>query len=68
MQQPVSDLRVQEQLQVRGGQEEPHLVQVLQAAQVSDGRHVQVWLPVRQEVKLVQDPLLDAAEVRLWPR
>ena len=57
VQQPVRDRGVQEQLQVRGGQEEQDLVQGLQTPQVSDGRHVQVRLQVREEVQLVQDPL-----------
>ena len=37
---------VQEQLQVRGGQEEPDCLQGLPSPQVSHGRHVQVGLKV----------------------
>ena len=62
MQQPVGDPGVQEQLPLRGGQEEQNLLQGLQAAQVPHGRDVQVGLSVRQAVKLVQDPLLNAEE------
>ena len=43
-----------------GGQEEQDLVQGLQTEEVSDGGDVQVWLQVRAEVQLVQDPLSDA--------
>jgi len=60
LQQPVGHPGVQEQLQVRRRQEEQDGLQGLQAEEVPHGRHVQVWLEVRQEVQLVQDPLPDA--------
>ena len=37
---------VQEQLQMRGGQEEPDCLQGLPSPQMSHGRHVQVGLKV----------------------
>ena len=49
-----------------GGQEEQDLVQGLQTEEVSDGGDVQVWLQVRAEVQLVQDPLPHAAESVKW--
>ena len=69
LQQPVSDPGVQEQLQVRGGQEEQDGLQGLQAPQVPHGRHVQVRLQVRQEEQLVQDTLHHAepaAKAESW--
>ena len=57
VQQPVGDPGVQEQLQMRRGQEEQDRVQGVQAEEVPHGRHVQVRLQVREEVQLVQDPL-----------
>ena len=57
VQQPVGDPGVQEQLQVRRGQEEQDRVQGVQAEEVPHGRHVQVRLQVREKVQLVQDPL-----------
>ena len=57
VQQPVGDPGVQEQLQMRRGQEEQDRVQGVQAEEVPHGRHVQVRLQVWEEVQLVQDPL-----------
>ena len=65
VQQPVGDPGVQEQLQMRRGQEEQDRVQGVQAEEVPHGRHVQVRLQVREEVQLVQDPL-PHAERRRW--
>ena len=63
LQQPVCHPGVQKQLQMRGRQKEPHSVQGLPAPQVPDGRNVQVWVTLRQEVQLVQDPLPHAEEL-----
>ena len=63
VQQPVGDPGVQEQLQMRRGQEEQDRVQGVQAEEVPHGRHVQVRLQVRQKVQLVQDPLPHAEEL-----
>ena len=46
-------LGVQEQLQMRGGQEEPDSLQGLSSPQVSHGRHVQVRLSLRPPIQLV---------------
>jgi hypothetical protein len=61
LQQPVSHIGMQEQLQVCCGQEEQDRLQGMSPPQVSHGWHVQVRVQIRKEVKLVQNPLPHAA-------